>query len=211
MSAVWRMYGYQDYPASEPAVCAFKVQTGSQLRDFIQIKEVIDLQIYYNRPNELESLLYTEFFQQYNASSKLPKYYADNPDTLDNITNEQHYSKVYMEPDQDICYVYRPVRQVNRCVCIEMLHVTSGDIFYLCLILLKGKARSDKDVLTFNPVCGGGKPILCRSYQQSTIAHGYVESVDDVRMTYKDMCLNGTGSQCRSYFVVLMLHGYAMH
>jgi hypothetical protein len=25
MSAVWRMYGYQDYPAPEPAVCAFKV------------------------------------------------------------------------------------------------------------------------------------------------------------------------------------------
>jgi uncharacterized protein YacL (UPF0231 family) len=211
MSAVWRLYGYQDYPASEPAVCAFKVRTGPQLRDFIQRKEVTDLQIYYNRPNVLESLLYSEFFQQYNASSKLPKYYADNPGTLDNITIERHYFKVYMEPDQDIRYVYRPVRKVNRCVRIEMLYVTSGDIFYLRLILLKRKARSDKDVLTFIPVRGGGDPILCRSYQQSAIAHGYVESVDDVRMTYKDMCVNGTGSQCRSYFVVLTIHGYATH
>jgi hypothetical protein len=25
MSAVWQMCGYQDYPAPEPAVCAFKV------------------------------------------------------------------------------------------------------------------------------------------------------------------------------------------
>ena len=79
------------------------------------------------------------------------------------------------------------------------------------LILLKRKAHSDKDVLTFNPVCGGGEPILCNSYQQSAIAHGYVESVDDVCMTYNDMCLNGTGSQCQSYFVVLTLHGYATH
>ena len=77
---------------------------------------------------------------------------------------------------------------------IEMLYVTGGDIFYLRLILLKRKAHSDKDILTFNPVRGGGTPLLCNSYQQSAIAHGYVESVDDVRQTYNDMCLNGTGS-----------------
>ncbi len=112
-----------------------------------------------------------------------------------------------MEPDQDICYVYRPVRQVKQCVGIEMLYVTGGDTFYLRLILLKRKACSDRDVLTYNPVRGGGEPILCNSYQQSAIAHVYVESVHDVRETYNDMCLNGTGSQCRSYFVVLTLHG----
>jgi hypothetical protein len=76
---------------------------------------------------------------------------------------------------------------------------------------LKRKARSDRDVLTYIPVCGGGEPILCNSYQQSAIAHGYIESVHDVRETYTDMCSNGTGSQCRSYFVVLTLHGYATH
>jgi hypothetical protein len=116
-----------------------------------------------------------------------------------------------MEPDQDIHYVYRPVRQVKRCVHIEMLYVTGGDIFYLRLILLKRKARSDRDVLTYNPVRGDGEPILCNSYQQSAIAHGYVESVHDVPETYNNMCSNGTGSQCRSYIVVLTLHGYATH
>ena len=211
MSAVWRMYGYQDYPAPEPAVCAFKVRTGAQLKDFIQRKEVTDLQIYYNRPEELESLRYTEFLQQYNTSSQLPKYYADNPQSLDNLCIQRHYFKVYMEPDQEIRYVYRPVRQVKRCVRIEMLFVTGGDIFYLRLILLNRKARSDKDVLTYNPIRGGGEPLVCNSYQQSAIAHGYVDSVDDVRETFNDMCSNGTGCQCRSYFVVLTLHGYATH
>ncbi len=80
-----------------------------------------------------------------------------------------------MEPDQDIRYVDRPVRQVKRCVRIEMLYVTGGDIFYLRLILLKRKPRSDKDVLIFNHIRGGGTPLLCNSYQQSAIAHGYVE------------------------------------
>jgi hypothetical protein len=211
MSAVWRMYGYQDYPAPEPAVCAFKVRTGAQLKDFIQRKEVTDLQIYYNRPDSLESLLFTEFLERYNTSSQLPKYYADNPHSLDNICIQHHYFKVYMEPDQEIRYVYRPIRHVKRCIRIEMLFITSGDIFYLRLILLNRKARSDKDVLTYYPIRGGGEPLLCTSYQQSAIAHGYVDSVDDVRETYSDMCCTGTGCQCRSYFVVLTLHGYATH
>ena len=116
-----------------------------------------------------------------------------------------------MDPDQKIQYVYVPVRQVKRCVRIEMLYVTSGDIYYLRLILLNRKARSDNDVLTYTPVCGGGEPIVCRSYQQSAIAHGYVDSVADVTATYDDMCANGTGAQCRSYFVVLTVHGYATH
>ena len=83
-----------------------------------------------------------------------------------------------------------------------MLYVTSGDIYYLRLILLNRKARSDRDVLTYVPVRGGGEPIVCSSYQQSAIAHGYVDSVQDVTLTYDDMCSNGTASQCRSYFVV---------
>ncbi len=75
-----------------------------------------------------------------------------------------------------------------------MLYVTSGDIYYLRLILLNRKACSDKDVLTYVPVCGGGEPILCSSYQHSAVAHGYVDSVQDVTLTYNDMCSNGTTS-----------------
>ncbi len=78
-----------------------------------------------------------------------------------------------------------------------MLYVTFGDNFYLRLILLNRKACSDKDVLTYIPICGG-KPIVCMSYQQSAIAHGLVESIADVRATYDDMCTNGMGAQCRS-------------
>ena len=92
-----------------------------------------------------------------------------------------------------------------------MLYVTSGDIYYLRLILLNRKAHIDKDVLTYTPVCGGGEPIVCKSYQQSAIARGYVDSAADVTATYDDMCTNGTGAQCRCYFVVLMVHGYATH
>jgi hypothetical protein len=53
--------------------------------------------------------------------------------------------------------------------------------------------------------------MVCTSYQQSAITHGYVDSVTDVRSTFMDMCTNGTGAQCRRYFIVLSLNGYATH
>ncbi len=45
MAAVWRLYGYQDYPAPDPPVCAFKVCTGVQLKDIRDTGDAIDLQI----------------------------------------------------------------------------------------------------------------------------------------------------------------------
>ena len=86
MVAVWQMYGYQDCPAPELPVCAFKVCSGAQLKDFIQRCKVTDLQIYYNRPAELDALKYIDFLKRYNTLSKLPKYYEDCPNTLNNIS-----------------------------------------------------------------------------------------------------------------------------
>jgi hypothetical protein len=102
MAGVWRMYGYQDYPALEPPVCAFKVRSGVQLKDFIQQGKVTELQIYYDRPGKLDALECTDFLKKYNTLSKLPKYYEDCPNLLNYISADQHYFIVYMDPDQAI-------------------------------------------------------------------------------------------------------------
>ena len=86
MAAVWQMYGYQDYPAPELPVCAFKVRSGAQLNNFIQQYKVTDLQIYYNCQAELDGFKYTYFLTKYNTLAKLPKYYEDCPNTLNNIS-----------------------------------------------------------------------------------------------------------------------------
>jgi hypothetical protein len=86
MAAVWKMYGYQDYPAPDPPVCAFKVCTGAQLKDFIDQGDVTDLQTYFHQPEVLDSLKYTDFLERYNTSSKLPKFYEDNCATKDDVS-----------------------------------------------------------------------------------------------------------------------------
>ncbi len=62
MASVCQLYGYQYYPAPELPVCAFKVCSGAQLKDFIQRYKVTDLQIYYNRLAELDAFKYTDIF-----------------------------------------------------------------------------------------------------------------------------------------------------
>jgi hypothetical protein len=61
MSAMWQLNGYQDYPASTPAVCSFKVQTQQQLDFIANTGEVSDLEVYYKRPPQLEFLMYVNF------------------------------------------------------------------------------------------------------------------------------------------------------
>ncbi len=43
MGAMWHFIGYQDYPASIPAVCSFKVQTPQQLDFTFKSGKISDL------------------------------------------------------------------------------------------------------------------------------------------------------------------------
>jgi hypothetical protein len=63
MGAMWHFYGYQDYPASIPAVCSFKVQTPQRLDFIFKSGKISDLQVYYNTPTELENFKYVDFLK----------------------------------------------------------------------------------------------------------------------------------------------------
>jgi hypothetical protein len=137
-SGLWRLYGYQDYPASEPPVCAFIVQTGAHLKYFRTRGEVSDLQVYYNCPKELCHLKYVKFLQHYNTSTELPTFYANKDDSENNFEDPVHFFKICMDFSNPVAiqYVYMHVRQVKRCICLKMLYQTSSEIYYLHLIFL---------------------------------------------------------------------------
>jgi hypothetical protein len=63
MGTMWRFYGYQDYPASILAVCTFKVQTPEQLDIIVRSGKILELQVYYNRPTQLENFKYVDFLK----------------------------------------------------------------------------------------------------------------------------------------------------
>ncbi len=120
----------------------------------------------------------------------LPQFYSNNPEIENDVSLDQQYFKIfiYFAEEAAIQYIYVPVRQVKRCIRIEMVYQTIGEIYYLHLILLKQPVLNDEDSCTLTAVCGGGKPIDFSSYQQSAIAHGYVESAVDAQLTFDNMC-----------------------
>lgn len=208
MDAMWRLYGYQDYPASEPAVVSFKVRTGAQLEDFYQRGQITDLMIYYHRPVQLALLTYTSFWEQYNVDKSLPKYYANKPA----LKNESYFELSIPFPSKTVTrFIYRPIKTIRRCVRMEMQYPMNGEIYYARVILLKRPVLNDEDARTYHPPRGGGPSVTYLTYQQSAIAHGYIANIKDALLTFDDMCSVGTPSLCRSYFVVLTMQGYATH
>lgn len=164
--------------------------------------------VYYSRPVQLRLLTYAAFWEKYNADKSLPKYYKDRP----TLENSKFFQVIIAFASSSVChFIYEPVKVIQRCVRIEMLYQTMGDIYYLRLILLKRPVLNDEDAHTFHPPRGGGASTLYLNYQQSALAHGYIKSFRDAILTYDDMCGIGTASLCRSYFVVLTLQGYATH
>ncbi len=150
--AQWGQCGilYQDYPASIPAVCSFKVQTPEKLDFIVRSGKILDLQVYYNRQTKLENFKYVDFLKIYNTSSTLPRLYQINTNNCrSNVQNDRHCFEVYINDNDDIyAYIYIPINKVKRCVRLEMLYRTSGDIYYLRLLLLHKPSRRDKDNLT---------------------------------------------------------------
>ena len=78
IGAMWHFYGYQDYPASILDVCSFKVRTPQQLDFVTKLAQILDLQVYYNRPSELENFKYADFLKTYNILATLPRFYQNN-------------------------------------------------------------------------------------------------------------------------------------
>jgi hypothetical protein len=92
----------------------------------------------------------------------LPQLYSYNPETENDVLLDRHYFKtyIYFAEEAAIQFIYVPVRQVKRCICIEMVYQTIGEIYYLHLILLKRPVLNDEDSHTLTAVCGGDKPIV---------------------------------------------------
>ena len=67
MDAMWRVFGYQTYPAPYPTVIQVKVKLPAQLLLIQNEQKLCDLLVYLARPQtvEFEQMLYTEFFKEW--------------------------------------------------------------------------------------------------------------------------------------------------
>ncbi len=95
---------------------SFKVQTQQQLDFVTKLAQILDLQVYYNRPSELENFKYADFLKTYNILATLPRFYQNNRNNCwNNVQNDRHYLEVFINNNDDIyAYIYMPLIKVKR-------------------------------------------------------------------------------------------------
>ena len=78
MDAMWRLMGFQTYPASDPPVTGVKVRSPNFMLDYTDKKKLTDLIVYFARPAELSVLRFAEFFSQFRTVRLRPTRGVEN-------------------------------------------------------------------------------------------------------------------------------------
>jgi len=152
-------------------------------------RKTCDMEVYFNRPLDLEGLKYQEFFKFWNYS--------------------------YTHPVNAFCYemeglnlkraktIYLFARQnTNRIVRLNNVYPNAGEIFFLRLIVRSIPVRSYVDILTI-------RGHFYDSYQEAAHARGLIHDANEVVMTFQEsMASQASSRELRTLFVTLTLHGF---
>ena len=148
MDAMWRILGYQTYPSPTPTVCVIKVKMEKDVSKLLYEGKVCDLFVYFKRPPLLQPLLYTNFSKIYMHGSKLPARFTNN----NNLLNIEYYKIIIPElrrrnNPSGSYYIFKRDNSDNI-TRIEMLPISSGEIWYLRLIFKISRMRSAFKMIT---------------------------------------------------------------
>ena len=212
--AMWRVLGYQTYPATEPSVSLIKAKLPSQILLLANDHKLCDLAVYFSRADSLHSLTYTTFFSRYEYDSKYPNRIRNtihnqfipepdqfNPDIhsvyLDTQATQTASSRYRERP----IYVYERANFSDQIVRMGMVYVTAGEIWYLRLLLLNEPAFSFEDLKTVHG-------IQYDTFQAAAIAHGYVHDRNEAKICYIQAWPTSTPPERRRMLVILAMNGY---
>jgi hypothetical protein len=92
MSSMYRIMGYQSYPATSPTVIEIKVKLPSQIQFLRSKNQVCDLEVYFCRPQlpQFDDMKYTTFFKEWDYNKKIPARFKHTP-----IDNNEDLRDIY--------------------------------------------------------------------------------------------------------------------
>ena len=198
MEAMWRIYGYQIYPATSPSVILLTIQLKDQVELFIKKGQCCNTLLYFKRPVQLLHCKYTELFRDYIITNNLPHHFTPNQENIDyfiiqipRITYVMYY---YLRNQQNKIHFAR----------LKMLYPQYGDIFYLREILLCETPTSFEEAKTHNGFEYG-------TFQEAALAKGYIKDHEKLIRQFREIIPLATPAELRSLFSALLMDGYPMH
>ena len=212
--AMWRVLGYQTYPATEPSVSLIKAKLASQVVLLANDHKLCDLAVYFSRADTLNDMKYTTFFSKYEYDSKYPNRIRTtiredfipesdefNPDIHSIYHDMQATETVSTANRERRIYVYKRANSSDQIVRMGMVYVTAGEIWYLRLLLLNVAAISFDDLQTVNGIKYG-------TFQAAAIARGFVRDRNEAKICYREAWPTSTPPERRALLVMLAMNGY---
>ena len=209
MDVMWRIYGFQTYPASSPSIRLIKAKMPEHVNILKKEGKMCDLEIYFRRPICLRYLKYTEFYNLYDYGHNYPKRYKkqlginvfDNMSKSNNVFNITNICHDVYDSRNKQFYIYKrlnPNRSITR---MGMNYFYMGEIYYLRLLLLHVPCYSFENLLEY-------EGIKYKSFQQSALARNLIENDNIGYECFKETAFFSTPSERRNLFVLLTLNGY---
>ena len=199
MDAMWRVFGYQTYPAPYPTVIQIKVKLPAQLLLIQSEQKLCDLLVYLARPAtvEFENMLFTEFFKtwKYGYEKNIPAKHKNKP------MNQPHGDIHKITKFIKDVYIYKRNNPADNIVRMGICYVKHGEIWYLRRLLLNLPTYSLEALRVVNNV-------EYPTFQQAAIERGYVSDVTEALLCFNEVKITLTPPQLRSLFVTMTLQGY---
>ena len=204
MDAMWRLLGFQTYPASDPAVIGVKIRMPSFVTDYNEKKLLLDIVVYFNRPGWCTDMLFAEFFgkyitkrQQAPTAAFILAHAADDPPSYYHL-----HMLDGLYGDKPV-YVYKrdPSKKV-LCRLHTVAH-SGGEIWFARLLIKLFHFRSFEDMMTFEGVTHG-------TFQQVAIARGVANDAADCLTCFTEACLEHgrTPRELRALFVTMATNAF---
>jgi len=194
MDAMWRVLGYETYPSCKPSVSTVKVMMPDAVDFHTNKDKFCDMLVYFSRPSILKELTMVQFFTSYTYYKEVPKNLSKLKDHVNGYFTIKHpTSRMKM-------YICR--RQHSDCIIrLQNLYITSGDIWFLRLIMLSVPCSSFVEART----CGD---IVFSCFQTAAVARGFVTDYDQAEKCYVQHMDQSFASEMRGLFACMTVNGY---
>lgn len=173
-----------------------KIKTEDELNKITIDNKVCDLHIYFNRPSDLQNLTFSNFFQQYNYSIKLPMHFQ----TTNTEATSQYYSILMLHTNKRY-YIYKRNENSKIITRLEMVPLTIGEKWYIRLIFYNKPVLSFKEAKTVNGV-------TYPTFQQAALAANLVEDENEATTAFQWATTHSTPYELRTLFIIMTSHGF---
>jgi len=202
MDAMWRIFGYQTYPAPYPSVTLLKVKLPSDMRFIASKGKLSDLYVYFQRPEELSHLRYCEFFNLYCYKYKLDqRRFTEDPSVYDDATGLLRYCEIPENLPVKRFYIFLRKNPDDSITRLGGIPPDAGEIFYFRVLLREIPARSVQDILTYNG-------IRYTSFQEVAYERGLLANDTEAFDTFTEARLYEGPVGLRALFVLLTIQGF---